>query len=62
MAAFKVAFLLGDKMNKKLDDMLSSITEENTHPEIKTGFPLGKEVLPPYAKNDDKLEEANQEQ
>lgn len=48
-------------MNKKLDDMLSSITEENTHPEIKTGFPLGKEVLPPYAKNDDKLEEANQE-
>ena len=33
--------------------------KKNTHPEIKTGFPLGKEVLPPYSMDDDKLEEAH---
>ena len=48
-------------MNKTLDDMLTLIIEENIHSEIDFGFPVGKEVLPPYAKNDDKLEEANQE-
>ena len=49
-------------MNKTLDDVLAPITEENTHPEIDLGFPVGKEVLPPYSMHDDKLEEANMEQ
>ena len=50
-------------MNKTLDDMLSSITEENIHSEIDAGFPGGKEVLPSYSQNDiyDKLKEAKQD-
>ena len=47
-------------MNKTLDDMLTLNTEENNHPEIDLGFPVGKEVLPPYSQNDiyDKLKKA----
>ncbi|MBR5915323.1 MAG: hypothetical protein IKZ57_02615 [Spirochaetia bacterium] len=50
-------------MNKTLDDMLVLITEENIYSEIDAGFPVGKEVLPSYSKNDiyDKLEEAKQD-
>ena len=42
-------------MNKTLDDMLILITEENIHPEIPSGSPVGKEVLP------DKNDEPNTE-
>ena len=48
-------------MNKLLDDMLAMVTEENMHSKIDAGIPVGKEVLPPYSINNNKLEEANQE-
>ena len=48
-------------MNKLLDNMLSMVTEENMHSEITAGIPVGKEVLPPYSKNDNKLEGINQD-
>ena len=43
--------------------MLTLIIEENIHSEIDFGFPVGKEVLPPYSQNDiyDKLKEAKQD-
>lgn len=50
-----------DMADKTLDCMLNLITKENNHTEINMGFPLGKEMLPPYSKNDNKLEEVNQE-
>ena len=47
-------------MNKNLNDMLVMVTEDNIHSEIDAGLSVGKEVLPPYPSNDDKLEETNQ--
>jgi antitoxin component of MazEF toxin-antitoxin module len=29
----------------ELDDLLAQITEENIHPEVDTGEPIGEEVL-----------------
>lgn len=50
-------------MNKTHNEMLAMITKENIHPEIKSCFSVGNEILHPYSQNDidNKLEEVKQE-
>jgi antitoxin component of MazEF toxin-antitoxin module len=36
------------KRKYTLTQLLESVTEENKHPEVDWGAPVGKEVLPPY--------------